>query len=86
MDKNEYFTCPATMTYHNLCQNLPPPPGLGTLLGLGLKYAVQPKQHSNKRTLEMIIEQFKRDVRLKYTFAGVPPEREYNKKIYIKSK
>eukprot|EP00957_Ditylum_brightwellii_P016090 1211793-Ditylum_brightwellii.AAC.1 len=86
MDKNEYFTCPAMMTYHNLCSSSPSLPGLGALLGLGLKYAVQPKQHNNKKMLETAMEQFKQDVQLKYTFASVPPEREYNKKICIKSK
>eukprot|EP00957_Ditylum_brightwellii_P112795 8599531-Ditylum_brightwellii.AAC.1 len=86
MDKNKYFTRPMTMTYHNLCSTSPPLSGFGALLSLGLKYAIQPKQHNNKRTLETTMAQFKYNMQLKYTFVGIPLEREYNKKIYIKSK
>ena len=74
------------MSYHNLCTTQQPPPGIGNLLGLGLKFCIQEKQPS-KQKLEEGIQRFKRDIRLKHFFAGTIENPNYKKykKIYIKS-
>ena len=74
------------MAYHNLCKKEKPPPALGNLLGLGLKFCIQDKKPSEE-SLQIGIKRFKRDIRLKHSFAGQLPDSEgYNPKIYIKSK
>ena len=46
-----------------------PPPALGNLLGLGLKFCIQTKKPSETKLIEGI-KRFKRDIRLKHKFAG----------------
>ena len=36
-----YFSCPGTLTFHNLCTTLSPPPGLISLLGLSHKFCIE---------------------------------------------
>ena len=80
----EYFNKLTRSSYHNLCTYLTPPPGLGALLGLGLtlciKYKTPPKE-----PLMNEMERMKRDIRLKYLFAGETNINDFNKKLYIKS-
>jgi hypothetical protein len=48
MKVQEYQNRPHQMSFHNLCQSLKPPDGIGVLLGLELKFCIQeprPKQH-----------------------------------------
>ena len=73
------------LTFHNLCSKYKPPPGTKNLLGLGHKFI--PQRHFPKPILHQTLANFKRDVRLKYTFAGeIPsPMSKNDKKIYIKS-
>ena len=87
MPTKQYYNRPNVMTFHNLCTdpNLQPPPTLGNLLGLGLKFCIQEKRPS-ENDLDEAIKRFEKDARTKYTFAGTPDNNtDYNKKIYIKS-
>ena len=54
MTKNQYFNKLSTMSYHNLCTTQQPPPGIGNLLGLGLKFCIQEKQPSKQKLEEGI--------------------------------
>ena len=82
MEVNEYFNRPNNMTYHNLCSNLHPPQGVGTTLGLGLKFCVQSDRAPDFVEKSMI--RFSDDIRKKYLFAG-SAMKDTPKKIYIKS-
>ena len=87
MKVNEYNNRPSTMTYHDL---RPPevisasPLQFGKLLGLGLKFCLQ-EERPKESALDECMSRFKRDVRLKYTFAGCPKTEQCHKKIYVKS-
>jgi hypothetical protein len=41
MSMFQYFNRPKNMAYHNLCINKSPPKGIGSTLGLGLKFCIQ---------------------------------------------
>ena len=82
MQVDEYFNRPSNMTYHNLCTTLHPPQGIGSTLGLGLKFCIQSDRAPD--FVEKSINRFSEDVRKKYLFAGSVPK-ETPKKIYIKS-
>ena len=69
MPLTQYFNRPYKMAYHNLCSTLQPPPGIGSLLGLGLKFCIW----SPKPSIPLINHSFDRfflDVRLCYVFSG----------------
>ena len=80
----DYFNKILQSSYHNLCTYLTPPPGLGSLLGLGLKCCIKYNTPLHD-SLTNAIERMKRDVRLKYLFAGEKNNNYFNKKLYIKS-
>ena len=88
MQKHTYFNRLNTNSYHNLCTKLNPPDGIGTLLGLGLKFCIQSRRPINT-SIDDTIDRFTRDIRLKYAFAGEDEfeieSNTYNKKLYIKS-
>ena len=56
---DEYFNRPARMAYHNLCTKLPSPKGIGTTLGLGLKFCVQSDRAPHSLTKSF--ERFEKD-------------------------
>ena len=80
----EYFNKILQSSYHNLCTYLTPQPRLGLLLGLGLKFCIK-YNTPPKYLLTNAMERMKRDVRLKYLFAGKTNNSDFNKKLYIKS-
>jgi hypothetical protein len=41
MKPYQYFMRPNNMAYHNLCLNASPPPGITSLLGLGIKFCIE---------------------------------------------
>ena len=84
--KNIYFNVPSNMTFHNLCTNNKPPIGTGQLLGLGPKFI--PETFLPKPKTSYTLENFTRDARLKYTFAGTTSEylTKNDMKIYLRSK
>ena len=87
MSTKEYFNRPNQMTYHDLrspTEFAENPLELGCLLGLGNKFCIQ-EERPKRRVLDDTFMRFRRDVRLKYTFAGVESNDEYEKKIYVKS-
>ena len=72
------------LTCHYVLLNSHPPPGTGTLLGLGLNYCIKPP--SSSKTSDATFERFRNDVRRLVTFAKNPPADEgYNPKMYHKS-
>ena len=44
MSTFEYFSRPSRMAFHDLCTTKKPPLGIGTTLGLGLKFYIQSDQ------------------------------------------
>ena len=80
-----YFNSINNLTFHNLCINHTPPPGTKNLLGLGHKFI--PQRAFPKLLLQPTLTDFNRDIRLKYTFAGVQSNSltKNDKKIYVKS-
>ena len=78
----EYFNRPNQMAYHNLCNNVKPPDGIGTTLGLGLKFCIQTDKPTN--TYNSSFTRFTDDLRKKYIFAG-KAKKETPKKILVKS-
>ena len=83
MTPADYFNRPNQMAYHDLCRTKKPPDGIGSTLGLGLKFCVQSDQPPNN--LKTSYTRFANDVRTKLIFAGCPPK-DTPKKIYVKSK
>jgi hypothetical protein len=77
-----YFGRNRNMQYHNLCTTLTPPPGIDSVLGYDLKHCIQhrtPRPH-----LDETFSRFARDVRIKYTYRGVP-DTEFDPKLYVKN-
>ena len=78
----EYFSRPSRMAFHDLCTSKVAPQGIGTTLGLGLKFCVQTDRPPDN--LSKSFSRFADDVRRKFMFAGTPMK-EVSKKIYVKS-
>ena len=83
MTSFEYFHRPKQMAYHDLCDNLKAPDGIGVTLGLGLKFCVQSDHPPD--TFDTSFTRFAEDVRKKVFFAGSPPSQSTPQKIYVKS-
>ena len=84
MLQQQYYNRIKNMAYHNLCTYTSPPANIGSLLGLGLKFCIQSRRPF-KDSIRGGIDRMRRDVRLKYLFAGSEESTEYNPKLYIKS-
>ena len=82
---SQYFHDIKNLTFHNLCIQHTPPPGTKYLLGLGHKFI--PQRAFPTSLLQPTFQDFNRNTRLKYTFAGQPHNSltKNDKKIYIKS-
>ena len=83
MTTYEYFNRPFQMAYHNLCETLSPPKGIGITLGLGLKFCIQADKPKND--ISTSFDRFSEDVRKRFIFSGQKLG-STPKKIYIKSK
>ena len=79
----KYFNKTNKLAYHNLCTTLAPPSGLGPLLGLGMKFCIK-SMKPNLKSLPLAFERLRRDMRLRYNFAG-EENLEFNPRLYIKS-
>ena len=84
MSQQQYYNRIKNMAYHNLCTYTSPPANIGSLLGLGLKFCIQSRRPF-KDSIREGMDRMRRDVRLKYLFAGSEESTEYNPKLYIKS-
>jgi hypothetical protein len=63
-----YFLRPNNMAYHNLCSDTsPPPPGIASLLGMGLKYCIESPRPN--QGIDSSILKFRRSVRLHFHFS-----------------
>ena len=85
----KYFSEITNTAHHDLCSIRTPPNGIGSLLGLGMKYCLK-STRPNKMSLASAFARLRRDVRLKYIFGGDEDVDyndidTYNKKLYIKS-
>jgi hypothetical protein len=79
---------PSNKAFHNLCENLTPPSGTRQLLGLGLKFCLEKKQHGQR--LQETITTVTHDVRLCFEIQQnidyfKDNSGEYNPRLYIKS-
>jgi hypothetical protein len=63
MNTNAYLQLPYNLHCHNLCENLQPPLGFNTLLGLGLNFCIE--QNQPKPNVQNTLEKLKRSVQLK---------------------
>ena len=84
MSTKEYFNKINTTSFHDLCATMRSPNGVGALLGLGIKFCIK-CPYPNKNSLSDAFERFRRDIRLRYFFAGnneLGPK--FNPKLYIK--
>ena len=79
-----YKSRPYNLACHDLTTYLPPPPNLGTLLGLGLKFCPIPKYTSGDSSTT--IRRFTRDIYIRDIFAGEMPQPHFNPKLYTPSK
>ena len=81
----QYFNNIQNLTFHNLCVKHTPPLGTKYLLGLGHKFI--PQRAFPTSILQTTFQEFNRNTRLKYTFAGQSPNSltKNDKKIYVKS-
>jgi hypothetical protein len=91
MSPHEYYTRPGNMAFHNLCTtNATPPPGTAALLGLGLKYCIEPPRPF--QDLDSSMRRLRRDLRLHCHFnldtttADDENEDDYIPRLYIPSK
>jgi hypothetical protein len=57
---------------HDLCVSTTPPAGYRSLLGLGLKYCIRPRNSCTPTALEDMLQRFRRDVYVKTFFADSP--------------
>jgi hypothetical protein len=62
-----YFTQPSNSSFHNLCQEAQPPPGIASLLGLGLQFCIESARPDQE--IEKGIRRFQRSIRLHFQFA-----------------
>jgi hypothetical protein len=60
MSTSKYFNRPYQMAFHNLCETLSPPKGIGITLSLGLKFCIQ--SNLPKHDISPSIEHFIHDV------------------------
>jgi hypothetical protein len=72
MTPYHYYSRPNNMAYHNLCSNASPPPGIASLLGLGLKFCIE-SPRPNQR-IGNSIRRFQRTVRLHFHFSNEEKE------------
>jgi hypothetical protein len=90
MSPNEYYTRPGNMAFHNLCTTATPPPGTAALLGLGLKFCIEPPRPY--QNLDNSMRRFRRDMRLHCAFKldevtiKDDPKEDYIPRLYIPSK
>ena len=88
MTQKEYFSKMNTNSYHNLCTTSSPPLGIGSLLGLGMKFCIK-TPFPKKNSLDLAFTRFTRDVRLRYFFADNEEKPDtlnpFNPHLYIKS-
>ena len=74
MKQFHYYTRPKNIAYHNLCLDASPPPGIASLLGLGLKFCIEkPKP---KQKIAKSLQRFQRTVRLHFYFSNQEEKRE----------
>jgi ribosomal protein S21 len=66
MKPHHYFTRPSNMQYHNLCTTAEVPPGIASLLGMGLKFCIEAPRPNQK--LDESIRRFRRTIRLHFHF------------------
>ena len=90
MTPQQYYTRPGNMAFHNLCTTASPPAGTAALLGLGLKYCIEPPRPF--QNIDISMQRFRRDMRLHCRFNldattddGKNNE-EYIPRLYIPSK
>ena len=83
MPAHKYFSQSIhNLAYHNLCTTKQPPPNLGILLGLGLKFVVQ--KPLPKPDYPEYISRFFKDVRTKFMF-GDTDDDTFNPKLWVKN-
>jgi hypothetical protein len=68
MKPYHYYMRPNNMAYHNLCSDTTPPPGIASLLGLGLKFCIESPRPN--QGLDLSILRFRRSVRLHFHFSN----------------
>jgi hypothetical protein len=68
------------MAYHNMCSGTLPPPGITSLLGLGLKFCIESPRPS--QSIDDSIQRFHGSIRLHFHFKD---EEENNEKIVTAS-
>ena len=66
MKPYHYFTRPNNMSYHNLCNSAAAPPGLASLLGMGLKFCIESPRPN--QSIDASIIRLQRSVRLHFWF------------------
>jgi hypothetical protein len=64
LDLRLILIAPRNKAFHNLCENLTPPSGTRQLLGLGLKFCLEKKQHGQR--LQETIKKVTHNVRLRF--------------------
>ena len=85
-----YFSRPTHSTFHDLTTTKTPPQNLKQLLGLGLKFIVNPKYTNNSTYLSTSsLARLDRDLQIRTYYAGESPETEddgeFNSKLYYRS-
>jgi hypothetical protein len=88
LDLRLLLIAPRNKAFHNLCENLTPPSGTRQLLGLGIEFCLEKKQHSQR--LQETIAKITHDMRLRFEIQQnieyfKDNNREYNPRLYIKS-
>jgi hypothetical protein len=82
MDVWLYFSRPTNLAFHNLCQeNILLPPGIRSLLGLGLNFCPNPTTSTAASKVDL--SRFKRDAFTRLFFTGSPPLPDT--KLFIRS-
>jgi hypothetical protein len=71
------------MVFHDLTTRLKPPKNLRSLLGLNLKFVLNPGRKASWATIEKdILPQFDRDLQVKVFMAGATEGETYNPKMF----
>jgi hypothetical protein len=79
---------PTNTAFHNLCLSTTLPKGIAQLLGLGLKFCIEPpRPQGQKRTLiETSLPRFQKSIRLHFMFKNHPEVPDtYIPRLYIPS-